>query len=229
MTPQKKTKPKPGPATQRYLDIAEIRDDMVIMKDGSVRAVLISSSINFALKSADEQEAIVQAYMQFLNGLEVPLQIVIQSRPMNIDAYLASLADHQRETENELLRTQIADYRSFISELVDLGEIMQKRFYIVVTYDPLTNNRKSFWSRLAQAVSPASIAKLNNKQMQERKEQLAQRVAHIQGGLGSMSLGAARLDTQGLIELYYNVYNPEIFDREKLTDLSKIQVEQQAQ
>lgn len=219
-------KSKPGPATQRYLDIAEVRDDMVVLNDGTVRGVLLVSSINFALKSSDEQEAIVQSYMTFLNGLEYPIQIVIQSRRMNIDGYMQSLADQQRKTENELLRAQINDYRSFVSELVDLGEIMQKRFYVVVPYDPITNKRKGFFNRLSEALSPALASKLNAKQVAERKQQLERRMDLIAGQLLSMSLQAAKLDTQGLIELYYNCYNPDVFEQQHLADVSKIGLEE---
>jgi len=225
MQSKKLAKPKPGPATSIYLDIAEMRDDMVILKDGTVRGVLLVSSINFALKSEEEQEAIIQAYMSFLNSIEFPIQIVIQSRRMNIDGYLKALSEQQRVTENDLLRTQIADYRAFVSELVEMGQIMQKRFYLVLPYDPLTNKQKKFWSRLSEAMSPAASAKLNQKQLEDRIEQLARRVGTVQGELSSMGLNSARLDTQSLIELYYNVYNPDTFDLEKLADLSELKIE----
>ncbi len=225
MQSKKLAKAKPGPPTVNYLDIAEIRDDMVILKDGTVRAVLLVSSINFALKAEDEQEAIIQAYMSFLNGLEFPVQIVIHSRKMNIDPYLQALKEQERVTQNDLLRTQIADYQTFVSELVELGQIMQKRFYIVLPYDPLTNKRKNFWSRLSESLSPAAAAKLNAKQLADRIEQMYRRVEMLQGELNSMSLNSARLDTQSLIELYYNVYNPDIFDTEKLADLTELQHE----
>ncbi|TAK03997.1 hypothetical protein EPO34_02460 [Patescibacteria group bacterium] len=218
-------KPKPGPATQRYLDVAEIRDDMVLLKDGTVRAVLLVSSINFALKSGEEQEAIIQSYITFLNSLEYPVQIVIQSRKMNIDAYIQSLNDQQKKTENDLLRAQIADYRTFVTELVTLGEIMQKRFYVVVPYDPVSNKRKNFFTRLGEAFSPAAAANLNQKQLKDRLEQLGRRVDVTSGALSSMGLSAVRLDTQGLIELYYTAYNPDVFDTEKLNDLAKIRTE----
>lgn len=218
-------KSKPGPSTRRYLDIAEIRDDMVILKDGTVRAVLLVSSINFALKSNDEQEAIVQAYMQFLNGLEYPIQIVIQSRRMNIDTYIQSLQVQLRETENELLRTQIQDYRNFVLQLVDLGQIMQKRFYLVLPYDPVSNKRKNWFSRFGEALSPASAAKLNKKQLTDRVDQLAQRVSLLASNLASMGLKVARLDTQSLIELYYNTYNPEVVDAQELSDIGKVAFE----
>lgn len=215
-------KPKPGPSTQRYLDIAEIRDDMVILKDGTVRAVLLVSSINFALKSGDEQEAIIQAYMSFLNGLEFPIQIVIQSRKMNIDAYMNRLAEQQKNTENDLLRAQIVDYRNFVNELVELGQIMQKRFYLVLPYDPITNKRKNFFTRLSEALSPTAAAKLNKTQIADRIEQLSRRSEMILGQLGSMGLTSVRLDTQALIQLYYEVYNPDLFDTERMNDVNQI-------
>lgn len=219
------TKPKAGPATQRYLDISEVRDDMVVLNDGTVRAVLLVSSINFALKAVDEQEAIIQSYMTFLNALEYPIQIVIQSRRMNIDGYVQSLVEQQRVTTNDLLRAQIGDYRAFVSELVELGEIMQKRFYVVIPYDPITNKRKGFFSRLQEAMSPAVASSLNQKQLDERRQQLSRRVDIISGQLLSMGLQAARLDTQGLIELYYNCYNPDLFEQERMTDVGEIGLE----
>ncbi|MFZ2681568.1 MAG: TraC family protein [Patescibacteria group bacterium] len=223
----KLAKPKVGPPTQRYLDIAEIREDVVIMKDGTLRAVLLVSSINFALKSEDEQQATVQGYMQFLNSLEHPIQVVIQSRKMNIDGYMAQLKQQEDTIANELLKTQIRDYMSFVSELVELGEIMQKQFFVVVPYDPSETNekRKSFLTRLQSAFSPARLLKLNTKQFKDRRDSLIQRVANVAGGLQSMGLQTAVLDTQSLIELYYTCYNPQILDTQKLVDLNKLQVE----
>jgi hypothetical protein len=185
----------------------------------------MTSSLNFALKSEDEQEAIIQAYMSFLNSIEYPIQIVIQSRRMNIDAYMNSLKEQEQKTQNDLLRAQITDYRTFVGELVELGQIMQKRFFLVLPYDPLTNKRKNFWTRLSESLSPAASAKLNQKQLSDRTEQLLRRVEVIQGALNSMGLASARLDTQGLIELYYNVYNPDLFEEEKLTSFNEIQLE----
>jgi len=220
-------KSKSGQPTQRYLDIAEIREDCVVMKDGTLRAVLMVSSINIALKSEDEQQAIIQGYMQFLNGLEFPLQVVIQSRKMNIDGYLASLKTQEETIHNELLRTQIRDYTSFIKELVELGQIMQKRFFVVVPYDPSEGNEKGkgFLSKLSTAFSPAKIIKLNEKNFQSRRQTLMRQVSTIASGLGSMSLQVALLDTQGLIELYYSSYNPDVYDTEKLVDVGKLRVE----
>ncbi|MEI7740967.1 MAG: TraC family protein [bacterium] len=225
MQSQKHAGSKPGPSTTKYLDISEIRDDVVIMKDGTMRVVLLASSINFALKSEDEQEGVIQAYMQFLNSLEYPLQIVIQSRRMNIEPYLKRLAD-QRETQtNELLRTQIVDYISFITELVSLGDIMSKRFYVVIPYNPLSDKKKSFFDRVQEVFSAASFIKLSEKAFNERKGLLQQRVGHIQQSLGSMGVQGVQLDTQGLIELYYTVYNPETSENQRMQPLEQMRVE----
>ncbi|MFA5945692.1 MAG: hypothetical protein WC802_02160 [Patescibacteria group bacterium] len=219
-------KPKAGPPTQRYLDIAEIREDCVVLKDGTLRSVLLVSSINFALKSEDEQQATIQGYMQFLNGLDHPIQITIQSRRMNIDAYMGKLKAQEETIPNELLRGQIRDYMSFVKELVELGEIMQKRFFVIIPYDPAEGGKQhGFFQKLSAAISPAAIIKLNAKQFGERKEYLMQRVGNIAGGLQSMGLQAIMLDTQGLIELYYNSYNPDVSEVQKLAPIEKIQVE----
>jgi type IV secretory pathway VirB4 component len=226
MQSKKLAKKKAGPPTQRYLDIAEIRENTVVLKDGTLRAVIMVSSINFALKSKEEQEATIQAYMQFLNGLEHPIQIVVQSRKMNVDKYMAELAQQEAIMENDLLKSQIRDYRSFVKDLVDLGEIMQKRFYVVVPYDPVADKRKGFFSKLSAAISPASLVKLSKKKFESRKAKLDQRVSIVQGGLLGMGLRSAALDTQGLIELYYTVYNPDVFDHQKLSDLRKLRVDE---
>jgi hypothetical protein len=226
MQSKKLAKKKPGVPTQRLLDIAEIRDDVITLKDGTMRAVLLVSSINFALKSQDEQQAIIQSYMQFLNGLDYSLQIVIHSRKMNIDNYLNSLKEQEKKIENELLINQIRDYSEFVSELVELGEIMSKRFYMIVPFDPLTSKQRGFFARLKSAVTPAVSVKLKEKQFQERRHELMQRVEIIQSGLNSMSLQGVVLDTQSLIELYYSVYNPSLAETQKMADINKLQVEE---
>lgn len=216
---------KPGPSTQRFLDIAEIREDTVILKDGTLRAVLLISSINFALKSEEEQEAIIAGYVGFLNALEFPLQIVIQSRKLNIEGYINRLVESEKTQTNELLKAQIADYRAFIGELISLGEIMAKKFFVVVPYDPFTNKRKGFFSRLQEAFQPASAVRLKEKQFQDRKHDLESRVDNVASNLNSLGLQSVRLDTQTLIELYYSVYNPDVAETEKLADVGKLQVE----
>ena len=216
---------KAGAPTQHYLDIAEIKEDIVILKDGTMRAVLLCSSINFVLKSDDEQQAIIQAYMQFLNALDFPLQIVIQSRRLNIDGYLERLRENAAGQTNELLRTQIRDYIAFISELVTLGDIMSKRFSVVVPYDPLSNKRKGFFSRARDVLTPALSVRIREDRFRARRDELMQRVDQVASLLAGMGISAVPLDTQGLIELYYTVYNPDIYDVEKMKPVDQIQVE----
>jgi hypothetical protein len=225
MQSKKLAKSKPGPSTTRFLDIAEIRDDTVVLKDGTLRAVLLVSSINFALKSEDEQEAIIAAYVSFLNALEHPLQVTIQSRKLNIDKYLEELREHERNQTNELLRAQITDYRAFIKEMVELGEIMIKRFYVVVPYDPFTAKHKSFFKRFGEALSPGAAIKLKEKQFKERKDGLMLRLNNVVGGLNSMGLQTTLLDTQSLIELYYSMYNPQVAETQKLADVNTLQID----
>lgn len=213
-------------STKQYLDIAEIKEDTVVMKDGTLRAVLLVSSINFALKSEDEQNAIIAAYISFLNYLEFPLQIVIQSRKLDIDSYLSRLEKIEKEQTNELLRMQIAEYRQYVTELVEIGDIMNKRFYVVVPYNPLSDKQKSWWQRFLGLFSAASEVKLNQETFIKRRHALFQRVEHILAGLASMSLKAVVLDTQSLIELYYNTYNLDIYNQEKLVEINKLQVEE---
>lgn len=217
-------KPNNRPATQRHLPIVEIRNNTVIMRDGTLRAVLMVSSINFALKSTDEQEAIISAYMGFLNSLTYPIQIVVQSRKTDITPYLQTLERAEKEQPNELLRAQIADYRAYVGELVSLGDIMTKRFYVVVPYDPLSDKQRGFWARLQELFTPVSLIKLSSKKFQQRMKELEQRIDQVANGLASVGLSATLLDTQGLIELYYNSYNPDTAEQEPLAPIGKIQV-----
>jgi len=212
-------------STQQYLDIAEIRNDCVIMKDGTLRMVLMVASINFALKSEEEQNAIISAYMQFLNSFDFPIQVIIQSRKLNIDDYLKRLDEEHKKQNNDLLKMQIIDYKEFITELVEMSDIMNKSFYIVVPYSPLSNKQKGFWVRLTELFSPARAVSLNEERFLDRRREILQRVDHVAGSLESMSLKSHLLDTQGLIELYYNSYNLDIAEQEPLADLSKLNVE----
>lgn len=211
-------------STQQYLDIAEIKDNTVVMKDGTLRAVLLVSSINFALKSEDEQNAVISSYVRFLNNLNFSMQIVIQSRELDIDNYLEYLKDKEKEQTNKLLKLQTADYIQYIKELTSLGRIMSKRFLVTVPYDPLTDKRKGFFSSLKEALRPATVIKLKEKTFDRYQEMLGRRLESVIGGLESMGVSVARLDTQSLIELYYKTYNPETSKNQQLTDVDKLKL-----
>ena len=127
---------------------------------------------------------------------------------------------------NDLLKNQLADYVEFVGELVNLGQIMQKRFYVVVPYDPVADKKRGFLAKLGAAVSPATVVKLGEKKFQERLASLTQRTSLLQGGLEGMGLESAVLDTQGLIELYYTAYNPDSYDIQKMPDVNDLQLEE---
>lgn len=212
-------------STQQFMPFSEIHDDVVIMKDGSLRAVLLVSSINFALKGQEEQEALIASYVSFLNTLSFPLQIVIQSRPLNLDNYLADLKTKEKQQTNQLLRVQIADYHDFLRDLLDLGEIMTKKFYVTVPYSQSGEDKKTFWQRLMDVFLVARIISLSKSNFAKQKDELMRRVDLVVSGLSSMGLAVVQLDTQSLIELIYNSYNPQIVDSQKLTQIDKLRLD----
>lgn len=213
-------------STQHYLDVQEIRDDVVVLRDGTVRAVLMVSSVNFDLKSEDEQNAMVMSYVNFLNSLNFPLQIVVQSRPLNIDDYLQRLVVTEREHSNELLRMQTADYRNFITDLVQLESIMSKKFFIVVPYAPGQDNKLKFTDRIVGLFSTAKTITLNRQHFEQYQRQINKRVIFIYTGITSMGLQARRLNTQALIELYYNSYNPSLAQNQSLPDVNELAIDE---
>ena len=216
------------PSTQKYLDVAEIRDDVLVMKDGSLRAVLLTSSINFGLKSEEEQEAVVQSYVSFLNAIDFPLEIVIQSRRLNIDPYLESLETIEREQTNDLLRVQIADYRQFVTELISMGQIMSKKFFMIVPYrgEGVTVNKpKGFLERLQEVASPTAVIHLKEERFRSKLAALGSRADHVANGLTAMGLRVQQLNTQQLIEMLYMTYNPDLAEPQHLTDIRSLSVE----
>lgn len=212
-------------STQKYLDIAEIREDVVILKDGTIRAVILCSSVNFALKSEEEQNALIYGYIEFLNSLDHTMQIVIQSRKLNIEDYLRRLREAQRTQINDLLKIQIGGYIDYINELIEIGEIMTKRFFVIVPYNPLGDKAKSFWARLSELFRAGASIKVKKEKFAEYKEALSLRIGNIMTNLKSIGIDSAVLDTQSLIELYYNVYNIKTSQNQKLRDVSQLGIE----
>ncbi len=222
---KRKVKNKAVP-TQKYLDILEIRDNCVVLRDGTLRAVLIVSSVNFALKSDEEQQAVIQNYIQFINALEFNLQIVIQSRKLNIDNYIEGLKKMEKEQTNELLKMQTTEYRQYVTELVQMADIMSKRFYVVIPYSGKTDRPKRFWQMITESLSPGASIHLKKQKFEKYKLQLFKRVGYVRDSLSGLGLRAEPLDTQSLIELYYNTYNPETYSQEKMVETEKINIDQ---
>jgi hypothetical protein len=224
MAKNKLVRNKVNTSAQKYLDIAEFKEDTVIMRDGTLRAVLLVSSINFALKSEDEQNAIISAYVGFLNNISFPIQIVVQSRELNIDNYIADLKKREKEQTNELLKIQTKEYIQYVGELISMGKIMNKRFFLIIPYNPLTDKHKNFFSSLIDTFKPATLISVEEKRFYRHKDEVDRRVESCMSGLNSSGLDSIRLDTQSLIELFYNTYNPKTSVNQSLVDINELRV-----
>ncbi|NMC51213.1 hypothetical protein GYA54_00595 [Candidatus Kuenenbacteria bacterium] len=217
---------RPKTPTQNYIDIAEVHDDLVIMKDNTLVAILLVASVNFDLKSGEEQNAIIQGYISFINSLSFPVQIVVQSRKLNIEGYLAKLKIKEKEQTNELLKIQIREYGQYIKQLVELGDIMSKKFYVVVPYNPQEGMKKQgLVTKFFNSFQAVQIVNMRKEKFLKYRQEIDRRVETVQSGLQGMMINSQQLDTQSLIELFYNTYNPDISDQQKMAEVGKLQVE----
>lgn len=215
--------------TQMHLDIAEIKDNTVILKNGGVRAVLQTSSINFNLKSEEEQNAIIYSYQSFLNSLEFPVQIVVQSRKLDIDKYIENVREIGEQHQNSLLKQQTAEYCDYIQKLIEYADIMEKKFYVVVPYDPYRIQGQNVFSKFISSISPSDTVdniKRRHREFEDMKKNLTERVGLVKAGLEGCSLRVAELNTPQLIELFYQIYNPLTARNEKLNNLSALDVKE---
>jgi hypothetical protein len=216
---------KTGQSTQSFLDIEQIKDGVVILKNGALRAVLMVSSINFDLKSADEQDAIIGYYQNFLNSLDFPVQIFINSRKVNLANYIKDLRILIQEQTNELLRLQMEDYINYITYITKETDIVNKKFYIVIPFSPVENKKSGIKEKIFELLSPKSTIRAKDKKSFEvYKDQLWQRVEHVQYGLNGVGIRMVALSTQELIELYYSVYNPREKERLGVASVEELAV-----
>lgn len=202
-------------AAQQFLAIDSIREDVVVLKDGGLRVVLMCSSFNFALKSADEQDAVIFQYQNFLNTLDFPLQFAIHSRRINVEPYLEALSERQKEEESELLKIQIGEYIEFIKTFVGASNIMSKVFYVVVPFTPAMIEKAGLFSKITSLLGGAQAngAALDARAFEERKHQVWQRVDTVIEGLQRFGIRSTPLNTEELIELFYGLYNPTEFEK----------------
>ncbi|MFA6407930.1 MAG: hypothetical protein WCW36_00415 [Candidatus Paceibacterota bacterium] len=192
--------------TQQFVPIKEIRNGIVVMKDGNYRGVLICSAINFGLKSADEQHAIILGFQNFLNTIDFSIQIVINSRKMDLRPYLTFLEEKAPEQSSELMRIQLREYVEFIRSFADQTNIMTKSFYIVVPYSPRASAARAI-SFLRQD-SAATKDAANATSFEEDRAQLEQRLSLVAAGLAGTGVRAVPLGTEETIELFYRSFNP---------------------
>ncbi|OIO53378.1 hypothetical protein COT40_01560 [Candidatus Peregrinibacteria bacterium CG08_land_8_20_14_0_20_41_10] len=210
-------------STQLYLKIAEIRDDTVVLKNGGHRAVLEVASINFNLKSEEERSAIIYSYQSFLNTLDFPVQILVQSRKLDIDKYLDNLSKLGQKQDNPLLKKQTFEYLEYVRRLIEYSNIMSKKFYMIIPYDRDTSLlSKNIFTQFWEEVNPPdSAAKYQQrlKEFESMRKELSQRVLVVRTALENVGLKNKRLNTQELIELFYNTYNPLTARNQKVNTL----------
>lgn len=201
----------PPPSTQEFLEIEDIKEGIILLKNKELRGVLMVSSLNFALKSEEEKEAIIYAFQSFLNSLDFPCQIVVQSRKLNITSYLDELTELEKKQKNELLKIQTAEYREFIKNLTKQSTIMTKSFFLTVPYRPaeLLGVKALKKTALFQIGRGKKEPVLTDEEFQRCKAQLFSRMEYVAAGLRRCELEAIPLNTAELIELFWSWHHPE--------------------
>lgn len=213
-----------GLSTQKYVDVEEVRDGVIILKNGSLRAVLLVSSINFDLKATEEQDSIISQYQNFLNSLDFPMEIMISSRKLNINPYLDYLKKKETQLTNELLSMQLAEYSNFIKNLASVSNIMSKYFYVVVPFHPVENTKTGILDRLFGSTNSQMAVAKRRELFDTYKNQLWQRVDHVSAGLSGTGVKVTPLKTEELIELLYNSYNPSMHNNTIIKDIDKVEL-----
>lgn len=193
-------------ATQNFVPIKDIHDDVVILKNGQLCMLLLASSINFALKSTDEQQAILSQFQSFLNSIDFSIQIYVQSRRLDIRPYLEILREREGSQHNDLMRTQLREYIEFINTFTTQVDIMTKNFFVVVPYSPGSIEVKGIAKFLK---SDGGEKHREADKFFEDRTQLEQRVSVVEQGLSRIGIRTALLGTEELTELFYHIFNPE--------------------
>lgn len=204
--------------TQDNIHIAGIKDGIVILKNGGYRLILQVNATNFALKSEEEQNSIIFQYQSFLNSLHFPIEIVMQSKKLDLTPYLEKIKSKMEKQTNELLRVQTQDYMEFVSKLINIANIMKKSFYVAVPYEPINLKNVSLLDRFFGGKASTNQVKISETEFKHHSEELIQRANTVAGGLGSLGLHCVQLNTEEIIEVFYKIYNPEIAGRERFKD-----------
>jgi len=198
-------------STQEFVPIKEVRDGIVIQKDGGMRAILLASSLNFSLKSDDERQAIILQFQDFLNSLDFSVEILVQSRRLDIRPYLALLEEQLKKQLNQLMKIQTQEYIEFVRNFAESTNIMTKNFFIVVTYDPAIVSAPKVGGGLSALFGGSKseeAPKLNDSSFEENRTQLEERLSVVEQGLVRTGIRVARLGTEEVIELFYKAFNP---------------------
>jgi type IV secretory pathway VirB4 component len=191
--------------TQRFVQVRDIRGNVVIQKDGKLTSVLLASSINFALKSFDEQQAVLQQFQNFLNTIDFSLQIYMQSRRLNINPYLDVLKKLEDKQDNDLMRIQLREYMSFIQSFTSEVDVMSKNFFVAVSYTPGINKDVTTLFNINTKRKQTTI---DDTKFEQQRTQLEQRMSLVIDGLSRVGVRTVSLGKDELVELFYHTYNP---------------------
>lgn len=192
-------------STQDFVPVRDIRDNVVILKNGQLCSILLASSINFALKSTDEQQAILGQFQSFLNTLDFSIQFYIQSRRLNIQPYVDKLMEREPLQDNDLMRIQIREYMQFIKTFVTEVDVMSKNFFIVIPYNP---SQIDFTSNIGAVFGKKKDLTIEDDKLEENRLQLEQRASLVEQGLARIGVRTIPLQNEELVELYYHIFNP---------------------
>jgi len=211
-------------STQKYVDVEDVRDGVLVLRNGSIRCILLVSSINFDLKSSEEQDAIISQYQGFLNSIDFPLQIIVQSRRFRIEPYLEKLVEEEKHQENELLRFQISEYRNFVQSLTEVSNIMSKFFYVVVPFAPSETENGGLLGKLSGIFQPKSGTVIPGDTFETYRSQLLQRADQVTAALSGTGVRTSMLGTEEVIELLYNTYNPSVFTTTTIRNVDQMEL-----
>lgn len=196
-------------AAQEFIPIKEVRDGIIVLKDDELRAIVLANSINLSLKSDDEQKATILQFQNFLNTLDFPIQISVQSRRLDIRPYLLLLEERLKVQTEPLLKVQTKEYIEFIKNFTDTVSIMTKSFFVIVPYThTVLKSDSGIFDKLFSKKSKEQTEALKKVDFEEKRSQLEERVAVIQQGLGRCGINSAQLGTEEVIEVFYKVFNP---------------------
>lgn len=214
---------KEAASTLSFVEVNEIRDSVMVLREGQYRSVVGVSSANFALKSGQEQEMIMGQFQGVLNSLEFPIQILVQSRRLDLTNYIEKLKAIEDEQTNDLLRVKMQEYIEYIREMLREVNIMNKDFFIVVGYEPVSL-KDGVFSRFMRALNPSRVIKEKQEDFLRNRQLLLARVDQISSRFSALDLKVGLLGTEQLIALMYNSYNPDLLESIRLNNVSNIDI-----
>ncbi len=224
MSDSAKNKQKNKQSTLNFVEVSEIRDGVLVLRSSEMRVVMAVSSANFALKSGEEQQIIINNFQGILNSLEFPIQILVQSRKLNLDPYIEKLRQLEDKQRNDLLRIKMQEYVEYIKQMLNQINIMKKDFYIVIGYEP-NEAKVGFFTGFLRSINPTQVIKMNRESFLRNRKILMQRAEQVLSRFSALDLKSDILSTEQLIALMYNSYNPDTLESVRLKDVADLDIE----